>query len=302
MVAAASLGCIAALGCQPEPDETDLEDTETEEVAASEICAAPALHRVALSTGVELEYLEQGSPNGDAVIFIHGYTDSHHSFDLNLRNFPRRYHVYALDLRGHGDSDKPACCYAQSDFEADIVAFMDAMGIESASLVGHSMGSFVAHRVATFHPDRVDKLVLVGSAPTSAYNEGVLFFDTVVDTLVDPIDPAFVTDFQASTFYRPIPASFLDTSVSESLKVPAAIWQQALDGLIADDHSSQLSSITAPTLILWGDQDGFFSLADQQGLDSLIPDSTLVVYEGTGHGLHVEQPHRFVHDVATFLD
>src|SRR5262245_28061969 len=81
---------------------------------------AASLRRVALSTGVELEYLEQGSPNGIPVVFLHGFTDSHRSFDRNLPSFPRRFHVFALDQRGHGNSSKPECCYAQADFAADV--------------------------------------------------------------------------------------------------------------------------------------------------------------------------------------
>jgi pimeloyl-ACP methyl ester carboxylesterase len=276
------------------------EDGETSETSSA-LHGAPRLKRVALSTGVELQYLEQGSPRGEPVIFIHGYTDSHHSFDLNLPHFPRDFHVYALDLRGHGDSSKPACCYTQRDFARDVVAFMDAVGIGRANLVGHSMGSFVAHRVAVDFPWRLKRLVLIGSAPKVAGNPAAAELKAAVDTLSDPIDPEFVLAFQASTFFRPIPESFLETSVSESLKVPASVWQQALDGLIADDHSARLGRVTAPTLILYGDQDVFFSVEDQRALAAAIPRSKLVVYEQVGHGTHVEAPTRTVADVARFL-
>src|SRR5882757_11379125 len=87
----------------------------TTKAAESELSSAPAIHRVALSTGVEISYLEQGNQRGDNLIFLHGYTDSYHSFDRNLPILSRRHHVYALDQRGHGDSDKPACCYAPGD-------------------------------------------------------------------------------------------------------------------------------------------------------------------------------------------
>lgn len=282
---------------------TGTEPGDPEEVGGSTAAlgAAPQIRSVEIEPGVHIEYREQGRRHGQDVIFIPGYTDSHRSFSRNLPIFPRRFHVYAMDQRGHGGSSKPSCCYTQDAFAADVVAFMDALDIESASLVGHSMGSFVAHHVAVDYPDRVDKLVLVGSAPTAAGNEVILGFQTVVDTLEDPIDPAFVRDFQSSTFFRPVPERFIDTAVTESLRMPAPIWQSALDGLVAEDHSAELSGITAPTLILWGDQDGFFSFEEQQQLDSLIPDSRLVVYEQTGHGLHVERPLRFVFDVAHFL-
>lgn len=257
--------------------------------------------RIQLSTGVELEYLEQGAPNGIPVVFLHGFTDSHRSFDRNLPRLPRRFHVFALDQRGHGNSSKPACCYTQADFAADVAAFLDAVGLERASVVGHSMGSFIALEFALDYPERLDRLVLIGSAPTLVGNPTVLDFQSVVDTLADPIDPAFVREFQASTFFRPVPESFLDVAVEESSKVPASIWQQALAGLVANDRSSELGSITAPTLILFGDQDVFVTAADQAALDAAIPDSTLITYPDTGHGTHVERPRRVNRDLVRFL-
>lgn len=275
------------------------DDDESLGTVASELgSAAPHIREIALSTGVTLSYLEQGRKNGDVFIFLHGFTDSHRSFDLTLPRLPRSIHAYALDQRGHGDSSKPACCYTQADFAGDVIAFMDALGIQKATLVAHSMGSFIAHKVAVDHPSRVRDLVLIGSAPTGVGNPVGLELKSVVDTLEDPIDPEFVRAFQASTFYRPIPESFLDTAVAESLKVPASIWKQALDGLLAEDHSAQLSQITAHTFVFWGDQDGFFGASDQAALDALIPRSKLIVYTQTGHAPHVEEPRRFVRDLV----
>lgn len=282
--------------------DDDVVEPDVLDAIASELGAAPTLKHVALRAGVTLQYLEQGSQHGDPVILLHGYTDSHHTWDLDLPRLPRRYHVYALDQRGHGDSSKPACCYTQADFAGDVAAFMDALGIAKASVVGHSMGSLIAHKVAVDYPARVDKLVLVGSAPTAAGNEVAAGLKEIVDTLTDPVDPTFIREFQSSTFFRPIPASYLDTLVSESQKVPAAIWRQALDGLIAEDHASALSSIRAErSAIFWGDQDIFFGRSDQDTLDAEIPRSTLYVYPQTGHGPHAEVPKEFVRDLARFL-
>lgn len=262
---------------------------------------ADRLQYVQLENGLRISYVEQGSPHGIPVILLHGYTDSHHSFDLNLPRLPRRLHVFAIDQRGHGDSDKPPCCYSQADFAADVPAFMDAVGIERASLVGHSMGSFIAQSVALMFPERVDRLVLIGSGPTIAGNPVALDLESAVDTLTDPIDPEFVREFQASTFFRPIPESFLDTAVADSLKVPASIWQQALDGLLAEDHSDRLAEIESPTLILFGDQDIFLTAEDQTVLDTEIPRSRLITYRQAGHGVHVELPRRVTNDIAEFL-
>lgn len=265
--------------------------------------SSASLHHgtVQLSTGVQLHYVEQGRQHGPVLVLLHGYTDSYLSFDRVLPLLPRRFHVYALDQRGHGDSSRPECCYSQSDFASDVTAFLDAQGIQRAVLVGHSMGSFIAQQVALEHPERVEALVLIGSAPTVHGNPVAADLMSYVDTLSDPIDPAFVRDFQASTFYRPIPPSFLDTAVSESLKVPARVWRAALSGLIAEDHSARLGEISVPTLVVGGDQDGFFSVPEQQALADALPQGSFALYTGTGHAPHVEQPHRFVHDVKVFL-
>ncbi|AKU98336.1 Hydrolase, alpha/beta fold family [Labilithrix luteola] len=297
LLALTTVACTSELG-----DSRNGTDEDSLGTATQALGCAPDIHRVTLNTGVTLSYLEQGDRDGEPVIFLHGYSDSHHSFDLNLPLLPSRYHVYALDQRGHGDSSKPACCYTQADFAGDVIAFMDKLGIHKASLVGHSMGSLIAHKVAVNAPNRIKKLVLVGSGPTLVGNPGALSFAPDVEALTDPVDPDFVYAFQSSTFYRPIPSSYLDTAVSESLKLPATVWQQALNGMLVEDHTSDLHRIKAKTLIVWGDQDVFFDAAAEQTLDTQIPHSKLVVYPQTGHGLHAEQPAKFVKDLKNFLD
>jgi non-heme chloroperoxidase len=255
-----------------------------------------------LSTGVELEYFEQGSAGGDPVILLHGYTDSHLSFDGFLKTFPRSYHVYALDQRGHGASSKPACCYGmKSDFAADVLAFMDSLGIQRAHLIGHSMGSLIAQEVAINHPERVNKLVLIGATSKMAGNPVALSFKPLIDGLVDPVDPAVARLFQTLSLFRSVPKDVLDTAIAESLKVPAQIWKDAFAGVMSEDLSAQINRITAPTLILFGDQDLFFTSAEQQVLDSRIPDSRLLVYAGTGHRLHVELPKDAARDIDSFF-
>ncbi len=255
---------------------------------------------VRLANGVTLEYAERGQGNGQVVIFLHGYTDSWYSFSRVLELLPIRYHGYALTQRGHGDSDKPPAGYEMSTLAADVVAFMDRFGIQKAAIVGHSMGSVVAQRVAIEYPNRVSKLVLVGSTPHGA-NDVVLDLLSFVQTLQDPVDPAFVRDFQVSTTFQPVPAGFLNRVVAESLKVPARVWKAALTGFVAADNRDDLERIQVPTLIIYGDQDSVFPYADQLDLKDGIPNSRLLVYPQTGHGVHWERPERFTADLADFL-
>src|SRR5918993_3528749 len=125
-----------------------------------------------LSTGVRLHYAQRGDPTGEAIIFLHGYSDSWFSFSRVLPLLSPEYRAFALTQRGHGDSDKPQCCYTPEDFAADVDAFMDAVGIEEATVVGASTGALFAQRVALSYPHRVSRLVLVG-AQTPA-NEMIL--------------------------------------------------------------------------------------------------------------------------------
>ena len=271
-----------------------------ERVKTSHDSSQPRFADVQLTTGVRLRYAEQGDPAAHPVILLHGITDSSFSFSQVLSKLAATYHVYAPDQRGHGDSDRPEDKgYSWPDFAADVIAFMDAMGIERATLVGHSMGSMVAQQVAITAPERVARLVLVAST-TTVRNEGVLEFQQAVDTLDDPVPEEFAREFQVSTIYRPLPEDFLDRVVAESLKLPARVWREAMAGMLVADPLS-LGEIPHPTLILWGDQDAFFSRAEQDLLVSKLANAVLKVYPETGHALHWERPEQFVRDLEDFI-
>jgi non-heme chloroperoxidase len=257
-----------------------------------------------LSTGPRLRYAEQGVREGHAIVFLHGWPDSWFSFSRVLPLLSPEYHAFALTQRGHGGSDKPECCYTLDDFAADVDAFMDTLGIDKATLAGHSMGSLIAQRVALSYPRRVSGLVLIGAATMAANNEVLLEAREEVRSLEDSVPPEFAREFQSSTIHHPVPEEFLDTVVSESLKIPARLWRDALEGAllsVGDEHAAHLHEIDVPTLILWGEQDALFPRAEQDRLEELIPGAALKVYPDTGHGVHWERPERFVRDLEEFV-
>ncbi len=116
-----------------------------------------------LASGPQLHYAEQGDRGGEPIVFLPAYTDSWFSYSRGLPLLPPRYHAYAVDQRGHGDSERPDCCYTVEDFAGDVVAFLDAVGVGRATLVGHSGSCFTPRRVAVTHPERVVGLVLIGA-------------------------------------------------------------------------------------------------------------------------------------------
>ncbi|MGH9939167.1 MAG: alpha/beta fold hydrolase, partial [Blastocatellia bacterium] len=254
-----------------------------------------------LTTGVRLRYAEGGAPEGRPIILLHGYTDSWFSFSRALPHFDPNWRVYILDQRGHGDSERPADGYTFQDFAADVIAFMDAKGIKRATLVGHSMGSFVAQGVAIAAPERVERLVLVGSA-TTVRNEAVAEFRQAVEKLDEPVPVEFAREFQVSTVHHPVPNEFMDRVVAESGKAPARVWKAVMAGMLAGDYKARLAEIRTPTLIVWGDRDAFFLRAEQDSLAAALPHAVLKVYPETGHCPNWERPEQFAQDLKDFIN
>ncbi|HEU4546701.1 MAG TPA: alpha/beta fold hydrolase, partial [Microlunatus sp.] len=110
---------------------------------------------VHLSTGVDVRHVAQGDPSGASVVLLHAWGESLGCFDRLLPLLPTTIRVLAMDQRGHGHSDKPVDAYSLSDFAGDVTAFLDAMGLPDAVLVGSSSGGYIAQHVAITSPERV---------------------------------------------------------------------------------------------------------------------------------------------------
>lgn len=257
---------------------------------------------IRVSPQIGLDCVEQGDPQAPAVLFLHGYSDSLRSYTPLLADLPPTYRVIAVSQRGHGDSGKPDAGYGIGDFVGDLPALMDRCGIASAAVVGHSMGSMVAARLALDHPDRVSALVLIGALATLKGNAAIDEpFQDAIAAMTDPVPADFVREFQESTLARPVPPAFLDAIVAESCKVPARVWQQALRGMLDHDLGPDLHRISAPTLILWGDQDGICDHAGQTRMAATIPGARLTVFPDAGHAPHWEDPKGVASAVSDFL-
>lgn len=256
---------------------------------------------ITLPTGVSLEYVERGSPGGLPVLLLHGVTDSWRSFEPMLPHLPPSLRAIAVSERGHGGSMRPSRGYRFVNFSADLRALLDALAIDRALIVGHSMSSYVALRFAIDHPERTVGLVLMGAFLSMRSNAACReLWKSPISTMSDPIDPAFVTDFQRSTIARPVRDGLLDTAVAESLRVPAHVWRATFAEFLESDYSSELHRIEAPTVVMWGDRDAICPREDQAGLIAGIGGSRLFTYPGGGHAIHWEDPEGIALDLAGF--
>ena len=253
-----------------------------------------------LTTGLYMQYAESGDSAEETIVFLHGLSDSWFSFSPVLEHLSPRYRILMPDLRGHGGSSQPESGYAVQDFANDVIAFMDALDLRRVTLIGHSMGSFIAQQVAVAVPERLSRLVLVGSA-TKVFTKDVGDLATLFGALEDPVPEEIARDFQTSTLFGQVSPDFLNSVVAESLKLRAHVWRGAARDFLTNDTPAALERIQAPTLILWGEQDLIWSRREQEALAARIPNAELVTYSLTGHALHWEQPEKFARDLEAFV-
>ena len=268
----------------------------------SPFAAAPRVRfrSAVLPTGARIRFAESGDPAGAAVVLIHGYSDSWFSWSPIMQRLPSDMRVIALDLRGHGRSSDVPPDFGIDALASDVVALMNQLGVLRATVVGHSLGTLVAQALAAEHPDRVERLALLGAIPTGS----LPLMDELremVAALPDPVPASFIRDFQMSTLKRPVPDAFMDRVMIESSHLSAAVWRGVAEGWSGASYLDRLATLGLPTLLLWGDSDAMFSLADQQTITAALPAARLLTYEGTGHAIHWEQPDRVAADLTAFM-
>lgn len=262
---------------------------------------SPALKTISLPALVKLHYAEQGNPNGSPVIFLHGFTDSWHSYEKVMQELPENIHAYAITLRGHGNSEKPLDGYQISDFAGDVASFIRSQRLGKVVLVGHSLGGIIAQEFASRYPELLKGVVIIASSHKFSNNEGLNDFVSAVNALQDPIDPVFIDEFQKGTIFKPLDSNYYRILVNESAKVPAFVWKAVLAEVMRTDLTQSIARIQTPTAIFWGDKDYICSYADQLVMQNLISHSRLKIYEGVGHAIHWEEPQRFTRDLLEFI-
>ncbi len=286
-----SIGFAASAFAAPTPLPTKL--TQDEWVGAKQ--------EVALPTGIKMKYVEMGQPDGEALIFLHGMTDNSRSWSLIAPYFTDKYHVFMLDQRGHGETDKPDLrMYPVSLYASDLAAFMEAKGIAKANIVGHSLGSMIAQAFAINYPEKTNRVVLESSALVNADTLGRELYDTVVGFGDNPPSDEFMAAWYENP--NPVDQDFLKREMAESQSIPPYAWRAITKGARASDLTPFMDELKAPTLIVWGGADGFFNAEVQGALKKAIPQAEFIAYSQAGHNIQWEIPEKMAADVRKFLE
>lgn len=243
---------------------------------------------VRLSNGVRLAYVELGDPNGPPVLLLHGFTDSSRSWSLVAPHLAR-YRLLIPDLRGHGASDAPACCYSTTQLAEDARLFLDALGVRRAAVAGHSLGSMTAIALAADHVDRVTKVALLGSTALVPVKRGDWLW-TNVTGLTFPIDgnSQFIREWAADP--QVLEPSFATAAKAETIAIRPHVWRGVLRELTDVPVGRHAADVKAPVLILSGGKDPFFDAGHQAALGKAFPKASSHVYPELGHNFLWEAP------------
>ena len=265
-----------------------------------------ARRTIALPDGITLGYVQLGDPHGVPVVLIHGYTDSDLDWAPLVPYLAKDFRLLIVDLRGHGASSKPECCYSRLDFAYDVKLLLDALGIARADIVGHSLGSMVAQTFAEFWPQRTRRVVLISSTggppPRARPRKPQFDYGAAIRRLKEPIDPdsAFMKEWWASP--KPVDPQFMRRQRRNAAAIPLEVWLAVLDqGLVDADLQRTLPRLRAPTLLIWGSADPIMEPAVRRTLRQALPHAKVVTFPGLGHNPFWEDPRACAAVIDDFL-
>jgi pimeloyl-ACP methyl ester carboxylesterase len=271
-----------------------------------------------LVDGNAIAYQQAGPSDGQVVVLLHGLASDADTWDRAMGPLAEHgLRVIALDLIGHGDSDKPVGTYLLDDFSDSLARFLDVLGIPAATLCGHSLGGAVAVHFGTRYPERLERLVLVSAGGLGREVHPVLRAASL------PVAPVVLRAAMRPTLRRLYRRPELHRALrltpenvvnlrraARALGSPAgqASFFAALRGVIAPSGqrtaSEEMRTVTrrVPTLLIWNAGDPVIPVAHARAAaERLLPTSRLVVFPERGHEPHRRNAQRFADEVAGFV-
>jgi len=251
------------------------------------------------NTGIYYEVTGQGEP----LLFIHGLASSSRSWKKQVPFFARHYRVITFDIRGHGRSDRPLRePYSIKLFAADAVELMRALGIDSAHVVGFSMGGMVGFQLAVDVPEMVTSLVAVNCCPEGSmrtFNDGIECFRHMLflqfNGMRNKVQNGAKQPEPASDRKGPPQSVIQRMAVNNKLA-----YANAFGALVKWSVADRLSAINCPTLMIASDAD-FVPVSIKAGYASKMPDAELVVISNARHATPRDQAEEFNAMLLVFL-
>jgi len=265
--------------------------------------AQPSSERITID-GLQLHYLDWGNPAGPPLVCVHGYTSSADAFNGFARHFRDRFHIIALDVRGHGESQwSPDGAYAYRDQAGDLAAFVDRLGLGQFILLGTSMGGIIAMTYAMEHGQRLRALVLNDIGPE--VEQGSQRITAMVGGRPD----AFLSLEAAMAYRREISPIVAARNVADQRELALGVLRRLPDGKwgwkmdpayvrqrvergapVRPDLWPALASLACPALAVWGTDSDVLSEAQARRIVETLPKGELLPIRGVGHAPSLVEP------------
>ena len=238
---------------------------------------------------------------GQPLVFIHGLGLSTRDWESQIPGFSKSYKVVAFDLRGHGQSDKPAGPYTMSQYSDDLAGLLRALNIPSAHIVGISLGGGIAFQFAIDHPNQVKTMTIVNSAPTLGNPAEV---KPEIERRVGIVQQmgmrAMGQALAPALFPKPEHAALREMFIARWAENDPRAYIEATRSMLDWNVTAQLGKIKSPSLIIAADQD-YSPVAVKEAYIKLMPNAQLVVIPDSRHAVPIEHPAEFNAALAKFL-
>jgi pimeloyl-ACP methyl ester carboxylesterase len=250
--------------------------------------------------GLSLHYLEWGESHTSPIVCVHGYTSSAQAFNALARHLKDRFHILALDVRGHGES---AWSPAGADQAGDLAAFADRFGLEKFALIGTSMGGIIAMASAAEHAERLSGVVIndIGPEPEAGTQR--------ITQMVGNRPDEFATLEDAMAYRRAISPITAARSAEDQRELALGVLRQRPDGKwgwkmdpayirqrveggapVRPPLWPALAALACPTLVVWGTESDVLSEAQARRMADVLPRGELVSVPGIGHAPTLVEP------------
>ena len=261
--------------------------------------------------GMNFHYLEWGDPSNPSILMLHGNSQQSHSWDFVSLALSEQFHLIVLDQRGHGDSDWAGDGdYSIEAQQKDIDGFVQAVGLDGFTLMGHSMGGRNSYVWASRHPGALKALIIVDTGPQTQRtgSNRIQLFKELPDEL-DSFDDFVqrVQEYTGRTQEQVLGA--LKYSIRQRsdgkwtwkydkiMRTPGA----RPPGWTSEQLWDCVGKIDCPTLVLRGDRSDIFADETMQRMEQVIPDCTTVTISNAGHLVQGDNPAEFLVEVGKFL-
>lgn len=290
---------LGLIGCEAKQANKTLSETPAQTIVSAQYITVD---------GLKVRYKINDQIDKPTLVLLHGFTSSLESWDGLAAELMSNYRILRIDLPGHGlTGPDPMRRYAQDDFVSTIRNLINEFELKKPTLIGNSMGGNTAWRYAARYPDDIEKLVLIGASGFTLNG-----LSDQPKSLPPMLENYFLNPTKFAVHYG------LKTQYADTKKIPAGRVNQILEmmtmpgngeafveiyqAFTLPDPTKKLAKITAPTLIIWGENDRVVPPNHANLFGNALYNSQISIIENTGHVPHEESPQQTAKAIRAFLD